>query len=907
MSQRPTWAAVSAASTAPQEAALEARAAPSRAPSCHGLKGKMYDRKAIRRRLRSRWPTRWVHPIALMLSVAMVAAPPHVARVTAELHYPAMAPRVRCLEGDAFILRYPVTQSLVHAAPAATSHMARMVDSLLTALVDSLLATLIAACVVISWRLCVRARRLWSTTNPSPQPAAVDPRKAVLTTLREGRPPQLAELLGRMCGGGTSEDRRHARVVTIAEAIRQLGEVVNKPGLKAIEALLMIMDGAADLKDAIKQTNTSAPSVRKYRPLVDKVLNSCTLGATLAAAAAVAGPVAAGVVAGATVAALLPQRSSLSKFSNLRLSRQYTADGQTYCVWLATLRHDDVEHDCQTTPVLHDPPPQAEAPEDRRKREKRNDKRLVDALIALDPEALAAGRTKDRARKRAKAAQRASQMPALPLADDDPAWRLPPADQPHFVGESVWHFSASSDVPQRATIRQLYRDGSAELLTDAGAIIRASPHDRLVRVGLPVPSYVGQRVEIDSGSGVRDLAEITAVHADHTVDVRLFNSSHSYGETRSRLHVASADCLLVPRMFVMRDVAMMLADDALVLAGYPTLADLAAEHGLGQTNRWRLAPLRWLRPQWGLRRSVREDSMQEDNYIPPKLVDWWQGRVPGRPEWPKPGNRPLLRDPQSPQLQRSRGGNWGPLMSLHNGYRRCSCTSLCPEISFGHFIASDHPPDQHGPHPYIVVPEAENAGADMRQARELLGMLELATGFGSSREFISPRGTTAPVPTSFEGWKAYIYSATHRVCEQLHCGNPASEWTALHESRLSGCDDSRLEQAFDAVHECLMRASEANARAVAELQQADGTSTVTEPLFLRIAKRATRGKPCRLRQMTIDWPARRQRYMQSTSRKRQMHAERMQRDSASESETTESDMCADSVDGERSDSEADSE
>jgi hypothetical protein len=802
--------------------------------------------------------------------------------------------------------------------------MARVVDSLFAALVDSLLAALVAACVVGCCQLYAvgRRRRMVSSAvakppppPPSPPARVADPRNAaklVFATLGHSvakpTPMRGGDALPKpMRGGGTSEARQE-RVVTIAEAIRrQLSEVVKKPGLKAIEAVLMILDGTHDLKDAIRQADTSAPSVRKYRPLVDRVINSCTLGATLAAAAAVAGPTAAGMIAGSLVAAVIPQRSSLSNFSNLRLGRQYTSDGQIYHVWFATLCQAGITHDCQTAPVIHDPPPQEEAPEDRRKREKRNDKRLVDALIALDPEALVARRTKDRARKRINAAQRASQMPALPLADDDPAWLLPPSDQPHFVGESVWHFSASSDAPQRATIRQLYRDGSAELLTDSGAIIRALPHDRLIRVGLPVPSYVGQRVEIDSGSSVRDLAEITAVHADHTVDVRLFNSSQgSYGETRSRLHVASAGCLLVPRMFVMRDVAMMLADDALVLAGYPTLADLATEHGLRETTRRRLAPLRWLRPQSGLRRSAREDSMQEDSYIPPKLIDWRQGRVPGRPEWPKPGNRPLLRDPQSPQLQRSRGGDWGPLMSLHNGYRRCSCASLCLEISFGHFIASDHPPDNHGPHPYIVVPEAENAGADMRQARELLGMLETAPGFGSSRDLLSPPGgITAPVPTSFEGWKAYIYSATHRVSEQLHCGHPASEWTALHESRLSGRDDSRLEQSFDAVHESLMRASKANARAVAELQQVDVTGTGTEPLFLRIAKRATRGKPCRLRQVTIDWPARRHRYMQSTSRKRQ--TEFMQRDSVSESENTGSDTCADSVDDERSESESVSE
>ena len=734
-----------------------------------------------------------------------------------------------------------------------------LVNLLLTAIVDSLIAAGVAAGVVISWQLCEPlARQVARRLTTSAPPPAADPRQAVLAALRDGMP-------GPMRGGGTSDEARQAHVVTIAEAIRrQLGEVVKKPGLKAIDAVLMIMDGT-DLKDAIRQAGTSAPSVRKYRPLVDRVVSSCTLGATLTAAAAIAGPTVAGVVAGSILAAVLPHRSSLSKFSNLRLGREYESDGQVFRVWLATLRCGDTTQECQTAPVLHEPPPTAEEPEERRKREKRENERLVAALSALDPEALAARRAKDRDRKRAKAVQRASQMPALPLADDDPAWLMPPADQPHFVGESVWHFRASEDTPQRATIRQLFRDGSAELATASGAIIRASPQDRLIRVGLPVPSYVGQRVEIDSGSSVRDLAEIAAVHSDGTVDIRPFDSSEgSYSGLHSRVHVEGASAgYLVPRMSVMRDVAMMLADDALVQAGYPTLDELAAEHRIKETNRWRLAPIRWLRRRSGLRRSTvpaaatpdaaavtiaapAAVATAADSYIPPKLIHWGAPPGPGRPEWPKPSHRTLLRDPQTPQLQRARQTDWGPLMSKHNLTPTCreDNSSLCCQIRFGHFIATDHPPDARGPHPYIVVPEAEDAGADMRQARELLGLLETACGFGAGGHLLSPPGgTMAPAPTSFEEWKAYIYTATHQVSEQLHSGHPTEDGV------------------------CLVRASEANARAIADLQQASVSDEI-EPRFLRVSMRRIRARQDRLRQTIIDWPAHR-RSTHSTLDKRQ--------------------------------------
>ena len=39
----------------------------------------------------------------------------------------------------------------------------------------------------------------------------------------------------------------------------------------------------------------------------------------------------------------------------------------------------------------------------------------------------------DRDRKRAKAAQRLSRLPALPISEGDPAWSAPLGERPHFV------------------------------------------------------------------------------------------------------------------------------------------------------------------------------------------------------------------------------------------------------------------------------------------------------------------------------------------------------------------------------------------------------------------------------------------------------------------------------------------
>jgi hypothetical protein len=87
------------------------------------------------------------------------------------------------------------------------------------------------------------------------------------------------------------------------------------------------------------------------------------------------------------------------------------------------------------------------------------------------------------------------------------------------------------------------------------------------------------------------------------------------------------------------------------------------------------------------------------------------------------------------------------------------------------------------------VPEAEDAGADMRQARELLGRLETALGFDCDGSLV--RAPTKDdgakiVPVGLEEWDAYIYQRTHRVPAVIHSSDPAGPWDALQEARRMG-------------------------------------------------------------------------------------------------------------------------
>lgn len=269
-------------------------------------------------------------------------------------------------------------------------------------------------------------------------------------------------------GGGESGDEPiEVHVSRIAGALRSLGEIVNAPGLKAIKGVLLVLKNHCQT-DAAEQSGSTVKSIRKYQPLVKKVLATACAAAGTAAAASAAGPIATAVACGAAAAVVMPPViRSLPSITNVSLKSEiYQQDGQMYRVWRATVRESDgTVHEQDTHPVLHEPPPSEEAPDERRKREHREHERVVRALRALDARALAAHRAKDRTRKRTKAAQRLSFLPALPIPDGDPVWNSPLGERPHFIGEHVWLLSPDALAPpQLATIQDLWRDGSADVI-----------------------------------------------------------------------------------------------------------------------------------------------------------------------------------------------------------------------------------------------------------------------------------------------------------------------------------------------------------------------------------------------------------------------------------------------------------
>ena len=333
---------------------------------------------------------------------------------------------------------------------------------------------------------------------------------------------------GVMWGGGGDEEAIDIRTTHIAAALRQLGEIVNAPGLKAIKGAILVLENHRQT-DAAQMSGSTVKSIRKYQPLVAKVLATASSAATIAAAAVVLGPTTAGLVCGAAAAAVMPPAiRSLPNVTNVSLKSEIhqPLEGRTYRVWCATVKWaDGTENQQDTQPVLHEPAPQEETPDERRKREHREHERLIRALRALDERAVAEYRVKDRDRKRAKAAQRLSRLPALPIPEGDPAWSAPLGERPLFVGEHVWLLSSDASAPpQLATIRGLWRDESVDITVQQTQERMRTTSDRLVTLGARVPSYVGQRVSLLSRPCTSDLAMITAVHDDGTLDVQLFNA-----------------------------------------------------------------------------------------------------------------------------------------------------------------------------------------------------------------------------------------------------------------------------------------------------------------------------------------------------------------------------------------------
>ena len=352
-------------------------------------------------------------------------------------------------------------------------------------------------------------------------------------------------------GGARSETNEtdealNTRAITVANALRRLGETVKRPGIKAIAAVLRMRAGDTQ-SAAAAQTGAGADSIRKYRPLVDTVLGASMTGAAILCASTVGGSVATGVVGGALVAAaLMPCVKALPNVTNVSLASESACnDGRIFRVWRATVRAPDgTLHERVTQPVLHEPALPDEPSEAARKRENREHKRMVYALRALDAEASAAYRTKkqlrDRLQKRKLAAKRAAELPALPIPDGDEAWFLPLNAQPHFIGEHVWLLGSDGCSPQPSTVVQLYRDGSADVELCSNASHVRAPSKQLVRIVTDEPlRYMRAPGELVCPYGAKCL-ESSELHwklYDHPDDHPWVASARAEGTVQVPIHV----------------------------------------------------------------------------------------------------------------------------------------------------------------------------------------------------------------------------------------------------------------------------------------------------------------------------------------------------------------------------------
>ena len=102
-----------------------------------------------------------------------------------------------------------------------------------------------------------------------------------------------AGIAAHQTGGGASDEELEQRALRVAELIRsELGEKVNKPGLAAIRAVLLMRKRQSLTQlDAMKRYPTTKDSIRKYRALIERLGAVPCAGTTRAVQALVAEPV----------------------------------------------------------------------------------------------------------------------------------------------------------------------------------------------------------------------------------------------------------------------------------------------------------------------------------------------------------------------------------------------------------------------------------------------------------------------------------------------------------------------------------------------------------------------------------------------------------------------------------------
>ena len=346
------------------------------------------------------------------------------------------------------------------------------------------------------------------------------------------------------------------------------------------------------------------------------------------------------------------------------------------------------------------------------------------------------------------------------------------------------------------------------------------------------PSYVGQRVEIETAGldesvsrsrPQRQLATVIAVHqkgSKCTVDVQLFNEvTRSYnGQVLTRLHVLDTMCRQYnefglpnpyhPRMALMQDLARCIPcpddDESDLMSDSDDVSDAISDSASDGTIEGEC--------------EVTDADAAKENAGPNRPAPSWIRKISESCKTTCPEHRARLADPRRrfPGVCVSISDASGPQLYRAPGFPVCERRGqpgLCDCLDTSHFDTHDHPPDKwDGPHPYIAVAEAEAAGKDMTDVRQLLGRLESA----HDHHLLYPDADE----TGDLSAEDFVSRATHMVCvDALQSGHPAGVWAAQQEVRYAGGEPCVISQELQQIHEQLVKLASANAVAVAQKQR----------------------------------------------------------------------------------------
>ena len=271
-----------------------------------------------------------------------------------------------------------------------------------------------------------------------------------------GRAPPLAMSSGcdhaevHLPGTGAEND-----AASVAEALRTiLGEKVNAPGVRAIEAVLAMQLGSTSQADVLKRYKTSKDSFRRYRDLMAKLarFDERSFAGSAVAEPSVGQPTSRAMSAEAVSSRARPLLSPQWLAAHVPNVRKVRV--------VSEFDRNEADQPCRRLEVDTVGPDGSQAtfvalarwhtPEDGSQGAKRacqtaNWNAEERAVRALDAEAAVEHLQRERERKAAKrdadalvlyeqgATQPAEQPPA-----GDQAWQLPSEQRPRFAGENVW-------------------------------------------------------------------------------------------------------------------------------------------------------------------------------------------------------------------------------------------------------------------------------------------------------------------------------------------------------------------------------------------------------------------------------------------------------------------------------------